>query len=154
SPTLTIGTIFNGVTSEIVSQVNLGLGVGGAGDVTLGALSLSLTGLTVFANANANSTATLDGSVDLGAAGRTISVADGAAGTDRLLTTSLTGQTGAPVTFTNPGTTEYSGGVRNLYGGNTTVNEGTLVLNKTAGPNILGTLTVGDSLGGPDADVV
>ena len=45
--------------------------------------------------------------------------------------------------------------MRHLYAGNTTLNEGTLVLNKSVGPNILGpTFTIGDNVGGPNADVV
>src|SRR5262249_16954726 len=110
--------------------------------------------LTVYAQAGADSTATISGSIDLGTAGRTLTVNDGAAATDLNVSASFTGQTGASLAFNGPGTTEFSGGVRHLYAAHTTVNEGTLVLNKSVGPNILGLLTVGDNLGGPDADVV
>lgn len=59
------------------------------------------------------------------------------------------------VTKLLPGTLRYSGGGANTYTGATTVSEGTLELNKTAGVNALaGVLTVGNDAGSQNADVV
>jgi fibronectin-binding autotransporter adhesin len=58
---------------------------------------------------------------------------------------------------TQPGTLRFSGSAANSYSGNTTVNEGTLEFAKSSIglANISsGTLTVGDGVGGPSADVV
>ena len=61
------------------------------------------------------------------------------------------------VTKAGPGTLRYSGGtgVGNTYSGATVVNEGLLELNKLGNLAIAsGSLTVGDGLGGDDADIV
>jgi uncharacterized repeat protein (TIGR01451 family) len=59
------------------------------------------------------------------------------------------------LTKTGPGTLTISGASANTFSGPTLVNGGTLVLNKTASKSAMGgSLTIGDALGGPNADVV
>ena len=160
---LVVGTIYGGVATDTINNtINIATGAGGGGDITTGGLSLALGNTTqnnsitinTLAHAGANSAATLAGNIDLFTATRAITVNDGLAATDLNVSATFSGQTSAGLTLAGPGTIEYSGGVRQTYASNTTVNEGTLFLNKSVGPNILGLLTVGDNLGGPGADVV
>ena len=61
------------------------------------------------------------------------------------------------VTKILPGTLRYSGGAANTYAGSTRVHEGTLEFSKTSvgvAAISTGTLTIGDGVGGPSADVV
>ncbi len=59
------------------------------------------------------------------------------------------------LTKTGDGTLALSGGADNTYSGQTTVNQGTLVLNKTSPHRAIpGALVVGDNVGGTDTDVV
>src|SRR5262249_57139311 len=59
------------------------------------------------------------------------------------------------VTKLLPGTLVYSGPTANTYTGTTSMSEGTLQLNKTAGFDaIAGPLTVGNDQGGANADLV
>ena len=56
---------------------------------------------------------------------------------------------------TGPGALTLAGSSANTYTSATVVNEGTLVLNKTAGTNAIpGALTIGDGVGGNNADFV
>ena len=92
---------------------------------------------------------------------RTFTVADGSAGLD-LVVSSVVRDNTVPVaagslTKNGPGTMQLEGGgTANTYTGATLVNEGTLVLNKTAGVNSIaaGPLTIGDGVGGAKADKV
>jgi autotransporter-associated beta strand protein len=52
------------------------------------------------------------------------------------------------------GTLQLAGGSGNIYSGTTTVNSGTLELNKSVGDAIPGPLVIGDGSGGPDGDIV
>ncbi|MDB6149871.1 MAG: hypothetical protein JWQ44_1319 [Chthoniobacter sp.] len=90
---------------------------------------------------------------------RTITVADGPAGEDLLLSTvlrdSTVGGSVGGIVKAGPGTMEIrGGGTPNSFSGPTTVNEGTLVLFKSTNSNSIGdgAVTVGDGLGGARAD--
>ncbi len=94
---------------------------------------------------------------------RSFTVADGGAGLDLVVSTILRNST-APVATgglikDGPGTMQLEGGgAANTYTGPTSVNEGTLVLFKSAGTNTLGNgtglVTIGDGSGGAGADKV
>src|SRR5207249_4623336 len=102
---------------------------------------LTLTGdVTVTGSAN------LNGSVSLGSATRTITVADGV-----LLQVSAavsSDVSGAGLTKAGLGTLTYLGSSANSLLGTTTVNEGTLTLMRTAGTSVIQLhLTIGDGVG-------
>ncbi|ADB16009.1 autotransporter-associated beta strand repeat protein [Pirellula staleyi DSM 6068] len=81
----------------------------------------------------------------------TLSVGNNSASTD------FSGVASGPLNFTKigTGTLTFSGTAANTYTGTTTVNTGTLELNKTAGVNaIAGNLAIGDGTGGANADLV
>ena len=92
---------------------------------------------------------------------RTFTSADGSAGLDLVLSTVIRDST-APVAVghlvkNGTGTMQIEGGgSANTYTGTTAVNEGSVVLFKTAGVNAIpaGALTIGDGTGGAKADKV
>lgn len=136
----------NGNSQTIASLTMTG------GNVTTAAGTLTLGG-DVVTNASGN-TAGISGNLSLGAGTRTFNVADGAAAID--LDISAVISSGA-VVKTGPGTLRYSGAAANIYAGGTNVNQGTLLLQKTAGVNAIpaaGTFTIGDGVGAPQSDVV
>lgn len=124
-----------------------------AGKITnLGNGKLVLGG-DVTTNASANTASiTTNGTsgLDLGGATRTFTVADGSATTD--LDVSAVISNGG-LTKAGTGRMQLSGTAANTYTGDTTVNAGTLVLNKTAGITAIGgtNLIVGDGIGAGDA---
>jgi autotransporter-associated beta strand protein len=62
---------------------------------------------------------------------------------------------GGGVTFNGPGTTEFLGSYGSQSGGALTLNDGTLLFNKSASVNVLGgTLTIGDGIGAAESAVV
>jgi fibronectin-binding autotransporter adhesin len=132
-------TVTSGATLDIngVAIVNEavtidGIGVGGNG---------ALTGTGV---------ASLSGGVTLGSTTPTI----GGTGTLTLSGVIANGA-GNTLTKVGTGTLTLAGAAANTYTGTTTVNAGTLELNKTAGVNALGgDLVIGDDAGGANADVV
>ena len=89
---------------------------------------------------------TLGSATTIGSDAGTLTIGSGAAGG----TISGTG----PLTKVGAGTLTLSGNSFNTYSGGTIVNEGTLILNKVGGTAIPGTLTIGDGIGGVDADIV
>src|SRR5205085_2451303 len=139
SPTIVTSTPFQGVAGETVGNLTLASAAGAAADLDTSAITLAPSNITVYDQSAADTGVTLSGGVDFAGTGRTLTINDGAAATDLLVAASFTGQTGAGLSFTGPGTTEYGGAAKYLYAGNTTFNEATLVLNKTPGPSIPGT---------------
>ena len=149
--TISGGSTYTGGTT--LTQGNLLLGH----DTALGTGSLALNGGKISSNAGARDPAnntTIGGNVTLGDAvntGRlTFAGTIGLGGDTRTLTTesdvvfSNTVSNGG-ITKTGTGQLTLTGGSANTYSGTTTVNDGTLVLAKTAGVNaIAGGLTIGD----------
>ena len=147
--------------SDVIGALNLVVGTaanGGAGDVTIG------TGGTLTANANIvvhagrgerrrchhhRRHAGLQVFGAVAAAGtRTWQVNDGATGTDLMVTSSVVDGTGLQsvgIVKNGFGTLELGGSTANTITGTTTVNEGTLLLNKTGGTALSGPLTIGNN---------
>jgi len=73
----------------------------------------------------------------------------------KLVIQSMIRYDGGGITFNGPGTTEFKGSYGSQSGGTMTVNEGTLLFNKSASVNVLGgTLTIGDGIGAAESAVV
>ena len=149
--TISGGSTYTGGTT--LTQGNLLLGH----DTALGTGSLALNGGKISSNAGARDPAnntTIGGNVTLGDAvntGRlTFAGTIGLGGDTSTLTTesdvvfsNIVSNGG--ITKTGTGQLTLTGGSANTYSGTTTVNDGTLVLAKTAGVNaIAGGLTIGD----------
>lgn len=94
-----------------------------------GAVALTGGGAVVFDNTS-NGTATISGSLDLGGFTTPFMINNGTSAND--MTVSGIISNGA-VTKTLSGRLQYSGASANTYSGLTTVSDGTLLLNKTAG---------------------
>lgn len=125
--------VSNNITSS--EQITLsGVGVSGAGAIQ-----------------NLSGSSTLAGNLAL-AANSTVGVASGST----LTATGAVSGTGFALTKSGLGTLELAGTTASTYTGGTNVNEGTVLLNKTAGLNALGTgaVTIGDSLGAADSAIV
>ncbi len=139
------------LTGATITQINAG-----GSDIT------RLSGdVTTFANAvpsNIGNSTDSDTFTELNGT-RTFTVADGGAGLDLVISSVLRNST-APVAVgglvkAGPGTMQLQGGgTANSFTGPVTINEGSLVLFKTAGVNALntGAVTVGDGVGGAKAD--
>jgi autotransporter-associated beta strand protein len=139
----------------------LASGVGAFGDVQTDSGTLTLGGdLSTIVQAGGNAGAQIrgtgptGGTLSLGAT-RNFNVRDSGAATDLDLRQLVIAGAAFGITYAFPGTTSYTGTVSNTYTGTTMVNEGTLVLDRTvAAISIPGALTIGDNVGGPQADVV
>jgi autotransporter-associated beta strand protein/VCBS repeat-containing protein len=149
---LSSGRVIGAAVTETVANLVLGLGVGAAADIDTGTGTLTPTGtITAIGQASANTAAAIAGLVDLGNTVRSVTVNATAALVDLIVSAGVTG---------TPGLNKLAAGALELSGGSSvtitdaTVTEGTLVLNKTSGPVITGSLTVGDGQGGPSADAV
>lgn len=124
------------------------------GDVNIGLGNLSLGGnLIAIVAAGVNGAApglSLTGTLDLDGAARTFVINDTPIPVELDISASLTGVAAANLTLIGVGPTvlEMSGNAPNVYLGTTTLNEGTLILNKSVGPAIPGAFNIGDSLGG------
>ncbi|HND53596.1 MAG TPA: autotransporter-associated beta strand repeat-containing protein, partial [Pirellulaceae bacterium] len=153
---ITPTTMLSGYSTETIG--GLTLQAGGASDtasISLSSRTLVVGGnVATIARGGATQAPTLAGNLDFGSTARTFSVnqtANGAS-TDFLLTAGMSGTGG--FTLNGSGTTELSGSTAITATGATTLNEGTLLLGKSTTPAILGTLTIGDGVGGPGGDLV
>src|SRR5262249_58423094 len=70
------------------------------------------------------------------------------------ITSQIAGGADTSLVKNSAGTLTINGNVSNTYTGETTVNTGTVQLNKSSGNAIGGNLILGDRLGGNDADQV
>jgi autotransporter-associated beta strand protein len=129
--------------------------------VTTGAGSLILGGnVTHTASGTGAVNADITGSLNLNDAARTFTVAKGSGNTtfdlDLSGVISSTNAASGSLVKDGVGVMRLTGAGSNTFTGNTTVNAGTLLLSKTATINAIagGTLIIGDSAGGNDADIV
>jgi fibronectin-binding autotransporter adhesin len=73
----------------------------------------------------------------------------------KLVIQSMIRYDGGGITFNGPGTTEFIGSYGSQSGGALTLNDGTLLFNKSASVNVLGgTLSIGDGIGAVESAVV
>jgi autotransporter-associated beta strand protein len=111
------------------------------GRVQTGAGTLTLGGdVTLNTNAQSLVSATIAGNLDLGGATRTFTIDDNTAISRDMDVSAVVSNGG--VTKEGAGTLTFSGTSANTYTGTTTVNAGTLELNKTAGVNAVAGDTV------------
>src|SRR5581483_10984948 len=171
-----------GTFSEAITNLVLGVGPNGASLISLGSSTLTTLGnltLQTVGTGNATGAMISGGTLALNlygataAAARTFLVNHGTNGDDLTISSAIvdgSGLTSMGVTKTGAGTLVYSGNSANTYSGTTTVNAGTLALNKgsgsggvnamsgplTIGNNTLAgtTANVGDGEGGQNSDVV
>jgi len=136
----------NGNNQTIGSLTMEGGIAAGTGQVITGAGTLTLGGnVTLNTNAATNQSASITGNLSLGGATRTFTVGDNLL-VQRDLNISAVISDGAAssgLTKAGAGTLTLSGATANTYSGTTTVNAGTLELNKTAGVNaVAGNITI------------
>jgi len=133
--------------NETIGGLTMEGGTGaGLGTVTTGAGTLTLAG-DVALNANAQSlvSATITGNLSLGGATRTFTIADNNQVTRDMDISAVIsdGASSSGLTKAGAGQLTLSGTNANTYSGMTTVNAGTLELNKTAGVNaVAGNITI------------
>ena len=131
------GTLDLLANSEAIGSLTMtGGAVNGTGTLTLGGnLTTNASGASAIINPN----------LDLGGVVRTFTVADGGA-TNDLEISSIVSNGG--ITKTGAGLLRLGGASANTFTGTTTVNDGTLVLAKTAANGaVAGPLVIGDSSG-------
>lgn len=102
-----------------------------------GPVAITGGGSIVFINPS-TATATISGPLDLGSSASpiTFNIADGTAATDMIISSVISG-TGNGITKDGAGLLQFSGVSSNTYSGPTTINAGTLSLNKTPGVNAI-----------------
>ncbi len=146
--------------SETIGGLILNTDTAQAATVVTGTGTLTLGGnVTVNANGTGATGADFTGSLNLGNAARTFAVAagssPGAYDFDVNGVVSSTTAASGSVVKAGAGTMRFSGTTANTYTGMTTVNAGTLLLNKSAGVvAVAGGMTIGDGAGGANSDIV
>lgn len=148
-----------GNQSDTINALTLGVGPSISGDVqtstTVGVGMLTLNNnVTVLVQSGTTAASvptTISGKLALPAT-RTFTVNDGAGTVELDVSAVISGAGG--VTKNSYGALQFSGTGENSYAGTTTVNAGTLLLNKTGVLAVRGALTIGDNVGSPNADLV
>ncbi len=116
---------------------------------------LALTGDVAATSTASGSAQILGGTLNLGAAQRSFNVSDGPQDQDLTITSVINGNNNVGLTKTGgTGTMRLGGPSANTYNGQTNVFSGTLELAKLSGNAILGTLLIGDAIGGPESAVI
>jgi autotransporter-associated beta strand protein len=147
----TSGTAITGIDSRHVGTLTL--------DTTT---SFSLTQDSIYLDAGITRTAASSGIQTLNIWNQLTALRTGGPNTwnnnstsGKLVINSMIRYDGGGITFNGPGTTEFTGSYGPQSGGTMTVNEGTLLFNKSASVNVLGgTLTIGDGIGAAESAVV
>jgi autotransporter-associated beta strand protein len=170
---VTVGNSLLGASVPVVSVIVSG----GGGTVVSSGASLELSGgvtiageqLSLAGAGPVNSASTAAGAANAGYGGlRSVSGSNTWSGPISLSTTTnsigvdagqltlsgIISGIGSTVAKVGAGPLVYSGTLANTYTGNTYVNAGTLVVDKSAGAAIAGSVLVGNNLGGTDADVL
>ncbi len=158
-PILDTGRTIKSLTLNKDSILNLGnftLTLNSTLTMTAATITATAGALTLGGNVQINAdpvTSTISGFLNLGGVQRTFTVADGVATVDLDISAAI-GVGG--IRKSGAGTMQFSGASNNSYTGNTFVDAGTLLLNKSPGQNAIagGFFDIGDNSGGNDADVV
>lgn len=145
----------NGV-NDTIGTVTLGSDSAGAGDISTGAGALTIgASVTTIGQAGANATPTItaaSGSLNLSGP-TTFNVRDGGNATDLRITAPILGAQTLLLAF--PGTTEFNDATAtaNTFT-TTTLNEGTLILNRLNALALPNNVIVGDNIGGGSSAVL
>lgn len=153
--TVSDGTVViaSGATSALtVSSLAM---TGGSVQMNLIGQTLNLSG-NVSATASASSAQITGGVVNLGPATRTFDIVSGGAAPAMTVTSAISSVTaGVGLVKSGNGALQFAGTSPNAFPGGVTVNDGLLLLSKSSGATaVTGTLTIGDGVGGTDADGV
>jgi fibronectin-binding autotransporter adhesin len=135
------------------------LNIGTSVTMTGGSITSTGPGQLVLSGAlNTNAAdvaATIDGGFSIAGNIRTFTVADGSAAHDLDITAAVSGA-GGGIIKNGPGVIRFAGGAANAFTVGVAINEGALLLAKPANVAAVGagSITVGDGIGGTDADVL
>ena len=128
--TLTQGIATLGISSAAANALSMN-------DNTVIGGSVAFTAAGGLVYNGAINRATISGTLDLSSFAHTFNIANGADSIDMLISGQIIG-TGSIAQSTGTGVLQFSGSSANTYSGLTTINAGTLQLNKSAGTNAIG----------------
>jgi len=142
------------VTVNSTGHLDLGSKSDAIGNLTMtggqvtGTGTLTLNGEVTATSASATNPATISAALSLGTATRSVTVTQGPAAADLVIDGVISGGAGVGLTKAGAGTLEFAGAQSNTYAGTTTVNAGTLRLNKSVNIHaVSGPLVIGDGTG-------
>lgn len=137
---------------EQIGSLSLTTGATSSSAVTTGAGLLTLGGDVTVSGTGAVG-ATISGHLNLGGATRAFTVADGAAGSDLIISADISGTGG--VTKAGTGTLEFANPTAHTYTADTLVSDGRLLLNSsTINGAVPAALSIGDGLGAAGSALV